>query len=254
MSVSASREGHVGLVVIDAPPNNHVSVTLIRALADALEAFDADDDCRAVVLASEGRVFCGGADLSGPAGLEREADSTVNPLYDQAVRLFGTRKPIVAAVQGAAVGAGLGLALVADFRVAAEAARFSANFVKLGFHAGFGISVALPRLIGVQRASVMLLTGRRIKADEARGWGLVDEVVGFADVRARAMTLARELAENAPLAVESTRATLRQGLAEAVRAQTVHELAEQQRLMATDDFREGLRAVSERRPGVFQRR
>ncbi len=254
MSVSATRQGHVGLVQIDAPPNNHVSVALMRDVADALEAFDAHEDCRAVVLASVGRVFCGGADLSGPAGLEREAGSTVNPLYDQAVRLFSTRKPIVAAVQGAAVGAGLGLALVADFRVAAEEARFSANFVKLGFHAGFGISHTLPRLIGKQRASVMLLTGRRIKAEQALDWGLADEVVAFGDVRMRAVALAQELAENAPLAVESTRATLRQGLAEAVRAQTVHELAEQQRLMGTEDFREGLRAVSERRVGMFNRR
>lgn len=253
-AVTISADGPVGLVIIDRPPNNHVSVALIRAIADALEALDADDACRAVVLASAGRVFCGGADLSAPAGLERAEGSSVNPLYDQAVRLFATRKPIVVAVQGAAIGAGLGLALVADFRIAGTEARFAANFVKLGFHAGFGISHTLPRIIGLQRAALMLQTGRRIKAEEALAWGLADEVVAADELRSRALGLARELAENAPLAVESTRATLRQGLCQAVRDATIHELAEQTRLMRTEDFREGLRAVAARRPGQFERR
>lgn len=149
------------------------------------------------------------------------------------------------------MGAGLGLALVADFRIAAPEARFSANFVKLGFHAGFGISHTLPRLIGQQRAALMLQTARRIKADEALEWGLVDAVVPLEEVRQAAIALAQEIAENAPLAVQSSRATLRQGLAAAVRAQTNHEFAEQQRLMKTKDFAEGVRAVAERRPGAF---
>lgn len=252
--IAVSCEDHVGLVVIDKPPNNHVSVELVRGIADALDALDADDACRAVVLASQGRVFCGGADLSGPAGLERAEGSTVNPLYDQAVRLFATRKPIVVAVQGAAIGAGLGLTLVADYRIAAEEARFSANFVKLGFHAGFGISHTLPRIVGLQRAALMLQTGRRIKAEEALRWGLADDVVAAGELRGRALGLARELAENAPLAVQSTRATLRKGLYQAVRETMVHELAEQTRLMRTEDFREGLRSVAARRPGRFEGR
>jgi len=154
-------------------------------------------------------------------------------------------------VQGAAVGAGLGLALVADFRVAAPEARFTANFVKLGFHPGFGITHTLPRVIGMQRAQLMCLTGRRIRADEALVWGLVDEIAPLEGLRDAALTLARELAENAPLAVESTRATLRAGLAEAVRTQTDHELIEQTWLRATADFAEGVKSVNERRPGVF---
>jgi enoyl-CoA hydratase/carnithine racemase len=175
----------------------------------------------------------------------------VNPLYAEAVRLFSNTKPIVAAVQGAAVGAGLGLALVADFRVVAPEARFTANFVKLGFHAGFGISHTLPRLIGLQRAALMLETGRRIRGDEALAWGLADELAPLDGLRAAAIALAREIAENAPLAVQSTRATLRAGLAEAVKAITDHEFIEQSRLRQTADFAEGVRAVAERRPGRF---
>jgi enoyl-CoA hydratase/carnithine racemase len=250
-AVRVEWHGAVAVVEIDHAPNNHVSTPLMRALADAFDALDADPRCRAVVLASAGKVFCGGADLGAPRGLVKGDGADINPLYQQAVRLFSNIKPIIAAVQGAAVGAGLGLALTADFRVAAPEARFAANFVKLGFHAGFGISHTLPRLIGLQKASLMLQTARRIKAEEALAWGLVDAVVPLDRVRAEAVALAQEIAENAPLAVQSTRATLRQGLAAAVKAQTDHEFAEQQRLMKTADFAEGVKAVHERRPGVF---
>jgi enoyl-CoA hydratase/carnithine racemase len=248
MNVSVTREGHVAIVEIDKPPHNHVSVELMSELADALEAADADGEVWAVVLCSAGKNFCAGADLvkSGPGGLNGE---TLNPLYAQAVRLFSTKKPIVAAVQGAAVGAGLGLAVVADFRVASPDARFTANFVKLGFHPGFGLTYSLPRLIGLQRANLLFLTGRRIKAVEALAWGLVDEIAD--DCRAAALRLAHEIAENAPLAVQSTRATLRGDFGAAIKAQTDHEHAEQTWLRKTADFAEGVRAVNERRPGAF---
>jgi enoyl-CoA hydratase/carnithine racemase len=249
--VSVALDGPVAVLEISRPPNNHVSVDLMRDLADAFEDLDADDACRALVLASAGKVFCGGADLHAPSGIATGNFDEVNPLYTQAVRLFSNKKPIVAAIQGAAVGAGLGLALVADFRVAAPEARFSANFVKLGFHPGFGISHTLPRLIGEQKAALMMLTGRRIKAEEALAWGLVDEVAPLETVRDWAKALAHEMAGNAPLAVQSTRATLRGDLAGAVRAQTDHEFKEQSWLRQTADFAEGVRAVAERRNGVF---
>jgi enoyl-CoA hydratase/carnithine racemase len=250
-TVTASVEGHVALLVFDRPPNNFVSVEMIRDLADALDDVDADRSLRAAVLASSGKAFCAGADLASPVGVGGSGMTGVSPLYHEAVRLFSTKKPIVAAVQGAAVGAGLGLALVADFRVVAAEARFAANFVKLGFHPGFGITHTLPRVVGEQRAALMCLTGRRIKGEEALAWGLADEMVPLEALRPAAMALAAELASAAPLAVESTRATLRADLAAAVKAQTDHELAEQTRLRATADFAEGVRSVNERRPGIF---
>jgi enoyl-CoA hydratase/carnithine racemase len=249
--ISARVDGPVVVLEIDRPPHNFVSVELMRDLADALEDVDADRSLRVSVLASAGKSFCAGADLASPTGVGGEGMAGINPLYVQAVRLFSARKPIVAAVQGAAVGAGLGLALVADFRIVAPEARFAANFVKLGFHPGFGITHTLPRVVGMQRAQLMCLTGRRIKGEEALTWGLADEMVPLAELRSAALTLAREIAEAAPLAVESTRATLRAGLAAAVKAQTDHELIEQTTLRATADFAEGVRSVNERRPGVF---
>ena len=249
--ISVAFEGHVAVLEIDRPPHNHVSVELMRDLADAFEALDTDPRCRAIVLTSAGKSFCAGADLTAPRGLASGEVSGINPLYEQAVRLYSSKKPIVAAIQGAAVGAGLGLALVADFRVAAPEARCTANFVKLGFHPGFGITHTLPRLVGEQRAALLCLTGRRIKGDEALTWGLVDQVAPLEDLRAAALALAAEIAENAPLAVQSTRATLRAGLAAAIRAQTDKEFVEQEWLRKTADFAEGVRAVNERRPGVF---
>jgi enoyl-CoA hydratase/carnithine racemase len=249
--ISVHLDGHVALLEIDRPPNNFVSVDLMKSLADALEDIDQETWLRASVLAAAGKVFCAGADLASPTGVGGQGMQGINPLYEAAVRLFSAKKPVVAAVQGAAIGAGLGLALMADFRVAAPEARFSANFVKLGFHPGFGITHTLPRIIGMQKAQLMCPTGRRIKGEEALAWGLADELVPLDELRAAALALAGEIAEAAPLAVVSTRATLRAGLAEAVRSQTSHEQAEQTWLRATNDFAEGVKSVFERRPSVF---
>jgi enoyl-CoA hydratase/carnithine racemase len=247
--VRVAADGHVAVVTIDRPPHNHVTVDFMRDLADAFEAIDGEVELRCSVLQAEGKNFCAGADLvaredSGGLG-------AVNPLYDEAVRLFSAQKPIVAAVQGAAVGAGLGLAVMADFRIASPDAKFAANFVKLGFHPGFGLTHTLPRLIGPTKAQLMFLTARRVKAEEGLPWGLVDEVVPLEELRGAALRLAREIAENAPLALVSTRKTLRGDLAAAVRAQTDVEAKEQGWLRDTEDYKEGVRSVAERRMGNF---
>jgi enoyl-CoA hydratase/carnithine racemase len=247
--ISVALNGNVAEVEIHRPPHNFLDVALIRSLADALEALDRAPECRVSVLCAEGKSFCAGANFSSR---ESEApSSTTNPLYSQAVRLFACRKPIVAAIHGAAIGGGVGLALVADFRVVSPEARFSVNFVKLGIHPGFGLTHTLPRLIGLQRAALMFYTGRRIRGEEAVAWGLADLLADADRLRAVAADLASEIAQGAPLALLSTRATMRQGLAEAVSAQTDHESKEQSWLFRTEDHREGVKAVTERRPGRF---
>ena len=252
--VAVERAGHVGVVTFSRPPLNFASVELVRRIAEALEALDADDVCRAVVLQAEGKVFCAGADLNDPKGVGGSGMDSVAALYAQAERLFATRKPIVAAVQGAAVGAGLGLAVAADFRVASPEARFAANFVKLGFHPGFALTCTLPRLVGAQRAALIMLSGRRFRAEEALAWGLADAVAPAEELRSAALRFAEELAENAPLAVAATRASLRRGLLDEIRAAFAREHAEQSKLRGTEDYAEGLRAVAERRPGDFKGR
>ncbi len=248
--VRVTTEGHVGVAEICRAPNNFFDIPLIRDLAAAFERFDADASVRSIVLCAEGKNFCAGADFSSPA---RQTVGTPEGghLYQQAVRLFRSAKPVVAAVQGAAVGGGLGLALVGDFRVASPDSRFTANFNRLGFHPGFGLSITLPRVVGVQKAALLFYTGRRIDGDEAHAIGLVDVLVPTAEIRSAAMALAAEIAVSSPIAVQSTRATQRRGLADEIAAITDHELSEQQRHFETDDFKEGVRAMAERRAPAF---
>jgi enoyl-CoA hydratase/carnithine racemase len=251
--ISVTRHGHVAELMFSYPPYNHATVALLRGLADALAALDDEPECRAVVLASDGKAFCAGADLVGGEG-GGVGGSTPDPLrefYDQALRLFSSRKPIVAAIQGAAIGAGLGLAVAADFRIASPEARFSANFTKLGYHPGFALTYTLPRLVGPQRAALMLLTSRRFKAEEVLPWGLIDEIVPADALRASARRLAEEIAENAPLALLATRKTLRADQLAAATAAILREHAEQALLRDTEDYAEGIRSVGERRAGRF---
>jgi enoyl-CoA hydratase/carnithine racemase len=255
--IAVETTGHVAVLEIQRPPHNFFDVDLINAMGDAFEAMDEDANVRALVLAADGKHFCAGANFGNRDEQSRRQARTAtdgNPLYSAAVRLFACRKPVIAAVQGAAVGGGFGLAVMPDFRVVCPETRFTANFVKLGFHPGFGLTYTLPRLIGQQRANLMFMTGRRIDGETACEWGLADILTDRDSLRARAMELAQEIAENAPLAVTSVRATLREGVAEAVKRQTDHEFIEQHRLQQTEDHKEGVRAVAERRPGNFKGR
>jgi enoyl-CoA hydratase/carnithine racemase len=260
--IAVEQSGHVALIEIRRPPNNFFDIALIQEIASALEALDQDIGCRAVVLAAQGKAFCAGANFGDGSTLNKDGqrpgelnrDQAVQHLYIEAGRLFRTNKPIVAAVHGAAVGGGLGLAMVADFRVACPETRFCANFTRLGFHPGFGLTVTLPAVIGQTKAALMFYTSRRVAGEEAYAMGLADMLVPQDQVRAAAMRLAAEIAENSPLGLMATRATLRAGLADRVRAATEHELKEQSWLRKTDDFKEGVQATAERRLPNFSGR
>ena len=238
-------------------PHNFFDQQMIADLATGFEALDQDPRCRAIVLCAEGKNFCAGADFSTKRdGGDRGMPSNISGgkgrhLYDEAVRLFKTRTPVVAAVQGQAVGGGLGLALMPDFRIASPESKFSANFARLAFHQGFGLSATLPRIVGQQRALEMLYTGRRVEAEEALAIGLCDKLVPAEMLRDAAHEFAVEIATSGPLAVDSIRETMRGDLADAVRAATDREKAEQNRLASSEDFKEGVKAMGERRKPVF---
>ncbi|MEZ5985319.1 MAG: enoyl-CoA hydratase/isomerase family protein [Hyphomonas sp.] len=256
-TLSVRAVGNVTEIVFSNPPNNHANVALLREIGETILKLDENPDCRAIVLASDGKAFCAGADLANDesgGGVGGSGDDPVREFYDQALRIYEAKKPVVAAIQGAAVGAGLGLAVSADFRIAAPEARFVANFTRLAFHPGFALSATLPRLLGPQKASLMLLTSRRIKGEEAFAMGLADELVPLAEVRKAAHRLAAEIAEGGPLGVLATRKTLRAGLYETIRDTLAIEHEEQWKLRETEDHQEGIRSVAERRPGNFKGR
>ena len=243
--IAVSMANRVAVVEIRRPPNNFFDRALIQQLREAFEIFDRDDECRSLVLCAEGKNFCSGADFSKDGRAQESAP--VRPqtagstnLYKEAVRLFRFSKPVVA--------------MVADFRVACPEARFCANFTRLGTHPGFGLTVTLPRLIGVQQTEMMFYTGDRIPGDKAVEMGLASLLVPLAEVRSAAIDLATRIAQSAPLALRSTRATMRRGLADAVEAATDHEFVEQEWLFRTRDFREGVRAMAAREVPDFEGR
>ena len=252
--IGVSIDGHVATVELRRPPNNFLDIDLIGELASALEVLDEDNNCRSIVLAAAGKHFCAGANLKKRVDDEAAGKKQVTQprhLYHEAQRLVQTRKPIVAAVHGSAIGAGLGLALVADFRVTCKEARLAANFAAMGYHPGFGMTVTLPRLVGHQTAKWLFLTGKRIPGDEAFELGLADRLVAQDQVRQVAQEMAAELARSGPLAVQATRETLNGDLFAAFRAATEREAFIQMMLRETNDFKEGVKAGFDRRDPVF---
>jgi len=254
--VSITRDGHVSTLTIRRPPNNFIDESLADQLAGALESLDRDPSCRCVVLASEGKHFCAGADLAGrlaQTGAGTTGASRSRPhLYDHGGRLAGTRKPLFAAIQGAAVGAGLGLALLADFRIACPQARFSANFTRQGYHPGFGLTYTLPRLVGVQHAAWMFYSGERVNGDDALRMGLVDRLVTADALLETARQMAAGIARSGPAAVQETRTSLRGDFGRQFVEAMARERGVQDALRRTDDYREGVIAMKERREPVFR--
>lgn len=252
--IGVSMDGHVATVELRRPPNNFLDIDLIANLAAALEALDDEVNCRSIVLAAAGKHFCAGANIKkrlDDAAAGKAAPPPARHLYHEAQRLVQTKKPIVAAVHGSAIGAGLGLALVADFRVTCKEARLAANFCAMGYHPGFGMTVTLPRVVGHQRARWLFLTGKRIPGDEAYAMGLADRLVAQDKVREAAQEMAAEIALAGPLGVQAARETLNLDLVPAFRTATEREMFEQSVLRETNDFKEGVKAGFDRREPKF---
>ena len=225
--INVGLSGHVATVEIDRPPHNFFDRDLIAQIADAYGELDDNPRCRAIVLASNGKSFCAGAnfgsgqnDQSASAEFTEEGfRNTTGLLYREGVRLFSAKKPIVAAVQGAAIGGGFGLALTADFRVAAHEARFAANFVKLGIHPGFGLNgdAAQPDRPAGSQPDVSYPAGAS-KATKRLGSAWSIDWCRWQKYATPPWHWPARSPKNAPLAVVSVRATMRQGLAEKVAA------------------------------------
>ncbi|MCT9137571.1 enoyl-CoA hydratase/isomerase family protein [Streptomyces violarus] len=233
----------VALLELRRPPHNFIDEAVLTELADALLSYDDQDEISCVVIAAQGKHFCAGVDLRGIGALG------IRRFYRQALRVFSGRKPVVAAIHGAAVGGGLGLAMAADFRVSAPDARLTANFARLGFHHGFGLSETLPRAVGQQRALELLYTGRSVRGTEAVELGLCDRVGD--DPRGAAIEFASEIAASAPLSLPAIRSTMRRSMVAEISAALDVEANAQAALLGTADFAEGIAASVEKRQPRF---
>lgn len=248
ISVERSQDGHVATVTMRRPPNNFIDTSFLNNLADSFDELHADRDCRAVVLAAEGKHFCAGRDFGKPrADCDQPSD-----LYRAARRLVAAELPWICAVQGGAVGGGFGLAMAADFRFGNQSTYFLANFARIGYHHGFGLTATLGRTVGPQRAAELLFLGERVCGQEALEFGLLDRLTGPDDLLDQAQAFAARIALSAPLSVRAIRATLRDGLEGAVADAMDRELLQQERLGGTRDHAEGIAATRERRPARFE--
>jgi len=253
--IKVQKIGHIQVIELDRPPHNYFDNALIKAIADRCEAGDRDDTVRVNLLCANGKSFCAGADFTANQPTTAEGRrAQARDLYGHGLRIFRTRKPIVAAVQGHAIGGGLGVALTADFRIATPETSFAANFTRIGFHPGFALTATLPDLIGRNRALDMMVSGRRVRGPEALSWGLCNKLVPLDDLRQAAFDHAMALAEAAPLAVVMTRETVRAKLLERIAAHLDQELDAQSILRETEDFAEGVAATAARRQPAFKGR
>lgn len=249
--VTTSLEHGIGIVTFQREPLNFFDSALVRSMSEAATELDEDTDCNIILIRSVGKVFCGGAFLreAGP-----HLESEFREIYKQAYRLFTLQKPVVALVQGPAIGGGLGLALAADFRIAGDNASFCANFSKLGIHCGFGISDTLPRTVGEQSAKRLLLTGRSVNTPEAVALGLVDHHIPGDNMLHDALFVVREIGQNAPLALTGMKRSLNNDRNRIIESIMDSELLEQARCLKSRDFQEGVDALLNNREPVFRGR
>lgn len=259
LRVARPTEGVVLLTLALPERRNAMTVELTAAWAEAVAALAVDPTLRAVVVTGEGSTFCAGGDLAWIGGGD-PADLTpdrlrarMHPFYRTWLSIRDLEVPVLAAINGPAVGAGLCLALACDLRWAAPAALFGAPFTTLGMHPGMAATYLLPEVVGLPRAREMLYTGRLVSAEEAAAIGLVNGVLPAEDLLTGVLATAERIAAAAPISVRLTKSALAhpsRSLAETLE----WEALAQPVTMATADLREGLAAQAERRPPRFSGR
>jgi enoyl-CoA hydratase/carnithine racemase len=252
-AVRYRRDGAIGMITLDRPDNrNSMTPELLSAFGEAARRAKDDEEARCVVVTASGSCFSAGADLRSAIQLDAETPTQASfAMYEPFLSILDIEVPVIAALNGHAIGGGLGLALACDVRIANRDAKYGANFTRLGITPGMAISYALPRLVGVSRAAELLLSGRLIRGIEAASIGLVSEAVAADQVMARALALAHDIAANAPLAVRATKRLLYAGLGWDPRGAGWREAFVQARMLDTDDAREGMAALLEKRDPVF---
>jgi E-phenylitaconyl-CoA hydratase len=256
MSVTVTSHGWVSLITLDrAEARNALSLEMRDELERALAAFEADGDKRVAVLTGAGdKAFCAGADLAAGSPPSRGVAAQLDRGNRSLVRDLDLSKPLIAAINGMALGGGLELALLCDIRIASRTATFALPEVKIGSMPGSGGTQRLPRSIAVGHAMLLALSGERITADEALQMGLVSRVVESADLLSATMQVAERIADNAPLAVRMTRKAIREGMELPLAQGLALERTLFNLIRDTEDRAEGRNAFREKRKPVFKGR
>jgi enoyl-CoA hydratase/carnithine racemase len=254
-AVTYERDGAVGVITMRRPDNrNSMTSELLDAFAAASARARADHEARCVIVTGTGRCFSAGADFKSQiqrAGEGRRPHERSFAMYEPFLSILDIEVPVIAAMNGHAIGGGFGLALVCDVRIAARDAKYGANFARLGLSPGMAISYLLPRLVGASRAAELLFTGRLLRGEEAEQVGLASRAAPADQVAEVAREMAGEIAANAPIAVRMTKALIRDGLGWQAREAARREAFAQADTVATRDAQEGIAALLEKREPRF---
>lgn len=259
--VTYAVEEGVATITLNRPDRmNTISGPMLDALSAHLVSANADKAVRVVILTGTGRAFCAGLDLvqatqgEGIGSSESVSDVTIDLRNTPPTILFEMDKPVICALNGSAAGYGMDLALGCDIRVMADNAKLAAAFVRRGVVPESGGTWLLPRLLGWAKAAELIFTGRTLSAAESLELGLVNQVAPAAEIGVAALALAREIAGNAPLAVQSAKRMMRMGLEEGFATHVQHVYLQLLPLFRSHDFKEGMTSFLQKRPPAFQGR
>lgn len=255
-----SEEG-IATITLNRPSNrNSMTADLLEDFGKCIERIKNDRKVRCVVITGKGDSFCAGADFKAGAAFEDDVgyqspwEKLRYNAYGNFLTVCDLRVPVIGALNGHAIGGGLGLALVCDIRVANETARYGSNFVRLGLHPGMATTYILPRLVGLPKANELIFTGRVITGAEAAQIGLANYAVPKEEVLKKAMEIAREIASAAPLAVKWSKDSLMQNVPFNPKPAALLEAHMQSRSFETEDTKEGVKALLQKRVPKFSGR
>lgn len=260
-AVKLTVDGELATLQIDRPDNrNAMTLDVLTEFRAKVAEVGGERDIRALIVTGAGKFFCSGADFRASADLMSQSGlnglagnrESAKQIYASFTCLRDLEIPIIAAINGHAIGGGLGLALMCDVRIASETAKIGANFVRLGLHPGMGITTLLPRLVGVERAAELLFTGRTFSGKEAKEYGLVAYALPADEVLEKARSLAQEMAEAAPYAVRLTKRSMHDCANAGLDATIEREAYAQALCMQMNDAREGIAALLQKRTPKFK--
>lgn len=253
--VNFEKKEAVGIITIDRPDAmNSLNEDVLNELSAAVDAAEADKDVKCIIVTGAGRAFVAGADIAGMQPLNEVDGYEWGRLGQQVFRKIETlKKPVIAAVNGFALGGGCELAMACDIRIAGEKAKFGQPEVGLGITPGYSGTQRLPRLVGKGKAMELILTGEIIGAEEAEKIGLVNKVVAQEELMDQAFAMAEKISKNAPLAVSYSKKAIAEGLEVADMDEAIMIEAKLfGKCFATEDQKEGMSAFLEKRPAAYK--